>query len=331
MKQKLTLLVTGFLLALPYPARAQSALENPANGSTQSGISVISGWKCTAGALTARFDGGPSIEVVYGSPRGDTRSTCGDDNNGFVVLWNWNLLRDGTHLVEILDDGVPFVSATVTVVTLGTEFLTGVNGSFILSGFPQPGQNVTVEWQQGVQNFIITERQTGLPTLSDLLGVWNFVNLAEGDPFLGRYLLERVETLSDIGDVIRGADITDGGRVLVAQTPDETAFGLLDIGEATCEYFLVQRAAQHVLAGIHQTVGKDATDLCDLTQVITELEGGGVRIATLTPTPVSSTSSSANTKEKTLSSAIVKTIPSEADPIHVDNNARRLRAFLSSL
>lgn len=181
MKRRLTLLVTGFLLVLPYWAWAQSALENPANGSTQSGISVISGWKCTAGALTARFDGGAQIQVVYGSPRGDTRSTCGDDNNGFVLLWNWNILSEGTHLVEILDDGVPFVSATVTVVTLGQEFLRGANALCTIPNFPDDDQTVTLRWSERAQNFLIQERtDADSTTLPNVVGSWfaeaDFVN-----------------------------------------------------------------------------------------------------------------------------------------------------------
>src|SRR5690606_14806053 len=93
---------------LPTLALAQGALEIPQRDSYQTGIGVVSGWKCTAGTITVSFDGGPPIPAVYGSVRGDTQAMCGDTNNAFVLLWNWNLLGDGRHTIQVFDDGVPF-------------------------------------------------------------------------------------------------------------------------------------------------------------------------------------------------------------------------------
>ncbi|HEV8713426.1 MAG TPA: hypothetical protein VGX03_11420 [Candidatus Binatia bacterium] len=135
---------------------AQANLENPASGSFQSGIGVISGWKCTANAITVSFDDGPEIQVAYGTSRADTQSVCGKANTGFGLLLNWNLLGDGPHTVSAKADGVEFASATFTVTTLGQEFLTGASGSSLLSNFPQAGKNVTVQWQESLQNFAIT-------------------------------------------------------------------------------------------------------------------------------------------------------------------------------
>lgn len=137
-------------------AEAQGVLENPPSGSFQSGIGVVSGWKCSAGIITARFDGFIDVQASYGTARGDTRAVCNDDgNNGFGILVNWNNLGPGVHTVEILDNGQFFASATVTVTTFGTDFLSGVSGTCTVTNFPSPGRNTTLEWQQSSQNFAI--------------------------------------------------------------------------------------------------------------------------------------------------------------------------------
>ncbi len=151
----LATLVLGF--AVPQLAGAQANLENPAPGSFQSGIGIVSGWKCTAGALTFTIDGGPSSPLSYGSSRGDTQNMCGDVNNGFIAENNWNLAGDGQHTIRIYDDGVQFAQATFTVTTLRTEYLTGVNGTCTLQNFPSTGDRVTVRWEENLQNFVIEE------------------------------------------------------------------------------------------------------------------------------------------------------------------------------
>ena len=75
------------------------------------------GWKCEAGTITFRFDGGDPIPAVYGSSRGDTIGLCGDDDNGYVLLWDLNILASGEHTIEVFADGVLFASATFFVVT----------------------------------------------------------------------------------------------------------------------------------------------------------------------------------------------------------------------
>ncbi len=107
-------------------------LENPQPGSFLSGLGVISGWVCDAQRIDIEFDGVRS-QAAYGTSREDTRSVCGDDNNGFGLLFNWNLLGDGAHTVKAFADNQEFANATVTVATLGEEFLTGASGEFTLS------------------------------------------------------------------------------------------------------------------------------------------------------------------------------------------------------
>ena len=74
---------------------------------------------------------------------------------GLGLLFNWNLLGDGAHTVKAFADNQEFANATVTVTTLGEEFLTGASGEFTLSNFPQADKNVTLLWQQSLQNFVL--------------------------------------------------------------------------------------------------------------------------------------------------------------------------------
>ncbi len=138
-----------------------SALGIPGPGSTQSGVGVISGWKCRAnGRLTVRFDGGPAIPLVYGSERPDVRNNgaClenGHDNVGFVAIWNWGRLAKGRHTAVVYDNGTEFARSTFTVVTTGVEFLSGVTGSGTAT--LSNGQRATLMWSEASQSFVATE------------------------------------------------------------------------------------------------------------------------------------------------------------------------------
>ena len=131
-------------------------LENPGAASFQSGIGVISGWTCDAEAVEIVLNGVPQ-EAAYGTARLDTEAMCGDSDNGFGLLFNWNLLDDGEHAVVALVDGVELDRATVTVTTLGTEFLRDVTGTCTAADFPTGDETVTLAWQQTQQNFVIAE------------------------------------------------------------------------------------------------------------------------------------------------------------------------------
>lgn len=134
-----------------------SSLGTPADGSSQSGIGLIRGWVCEATEVTIRIDDGEEIPAVYGNPRADTESVCGDSDNGFELLWNWNLSGDGEHTVEAFADGMSIGSSVFTVTTLGLgEFVRGLSGTFTLDDFPTEGQNTTVTWSETEQNFLIS-------------------------------------------------------------------------------------------------------------------------------------------------------------------------------
>jgi Matrixin len=147
--------IAGVNTIYPSLTPATGVLENPPQGGFVSGISTISGWKCTAGTLTFTTDNGPPGVLSYGSSRGDT--PCSNINNGFVALWNWNINGAGQHTIRVFDDGVQFAQATFIVTTLGQEFLTGASGAYLLPNFA--GHNVIVQWQESLQNFAIIGTQ----------------------------------------------------------------------------------------------------------------------------------------------------------------------------
>ena len=133
-------------------------LENPRAASFQSGLGVISGWACHANEIVIELDGTP-LKAGYGTTREDTRSVCGDANNGFSLLWNWNNLGPGEHMVRALVDGEEFANTTVRVTTFGEEFLRGASGLFDLPDFPTSDEATVVQWEESLQNFIITDGQ----------------------------------------------------------------------------------------------------------------------------------------------------------------------------
>ena len=134
----------------------QGYLENPGPDSFQSGVGVLSGWVCEAEVVEIELNGIPQ-EAAYGTERLDTAGVCGDTDNGFGLLFNWNLLGDGDHTVVAFVDGVELGRASVTVTTLGQEFLRNVTGTCEAEDFPVVGETVTLMWQQNSQNFVITE------------------------------------------------------------------------------------------------------------------------------------------------------------------------------
>ncbi len=133
-------------------------LESPQDNSYRSGIGVISGWHCDAEVVEVVI-AGTTVETAYGTVREDTQDICGDTDNGWGVLYNWNRFGDGLHTVEAYADGVLFASANVKVTTFGQEFMSGVSGNFILEDFLSPGVDAEIEWQQAKQNFQIVDPQ----------------------------------------------------------------------------------------------------------------------------------------------------------------------------
>ncbi len=205
-------------------------LENPGPDSFQSGIGVISGWVCAADTVEIALNG-ETQPAAYGTERADTQGACGDSDNGFGLLFNWNLLGDGEHAVVVYVDGVELARATVTVTTLGAEFLRDVEGECMVADFPSVGESVRVVWQEAQQSFVLADGsaptgasqagiagvgvlenpsansfQSGIGVLSGWVCAADEVTITLGDlaPQVAGYGTERLDTLDVCGDTANG-------------------------------------------------------------------------------------------------------------------------------
>ena len=140
-------------------------LGNPRHNSSQSGVGVISGWVCEAETVEVEIDGNPQTYLAaYGTERSDTAyapdgtEICGDTDNGFGLLLNWNRFGEGEHTIVAFVDGEELDRTTITVTTLGEEFPKGLEGEYTLDGFPDSESSVVIRWEESLQNFVIIER-----------------------------------------------------------------------------------------------------------------------------------------------------------------------------
>ena len=160
--------------------QTKGSLENPGANAAKTGIGIISGWVCEADRVEVEVKGS-RFAAAYGTDRGDTRPVCGDADNGFVVLVNWNNFEAGTHRIRLLADGRELVSRSVTVKTFGTDFLQGKTGQWTLEDWPTAGTETVVRWTEALQNIEIVDiRHARQPDpsadsrvqLRKLLGTW---------------------------------------------------------------------------------------------------------------------------------------------------------------
>ena len=148
------------LLLLASSSASAATLDVPRNDDRLSGIGVIHGWKCTAGQLTVRFNGGPPLPLLYGAQRLDVRRAraCSQAEVGFVSVMNWNELGDGTHTAIAYDDGREFARRRFRVVTPGgTPLLEDGAGVCTADDFPLPGDQGHFVWNQGTQRMELVE------------------------------------------------------------------------------------------------------------------------------------------------------------------------------
>lgn len=163
----------------------EGLLGNPANGGYESGIGLVSGFHCDAETIEVQFDDGMLMEASYGTDRLDTEGVCGDSDNGFGFLWNYNILGDGQHTVRVYADGQEFDHATFEVNTLGQEFVRDMELSIGLIAL-DVDKDMRVTWQQSKQGFVINQVENADFTLDDLLfvlggtwsGEWNMLGLS---------------------------------------------------------------------------------------------------------------------------------------------------------
>lgn len=149
---------TPVRVLMKYRGVASGRLEMPMSGESVTGIGVIRGWHCDAREISISIDGKQQVPVVYGNLRGDTEDVCGDTNNGFELLWNWGLLERGQHQLQVFVDGIEFENTTFEVVKFGygDSYVRGLEGQFDLRDFPTTGEQTTIRWIEGLQNFSIT-------------------------------------------------------------------------------------------------------------------------------------------------------------------------------
>lgn len=181
---------------------------------------------------------------------------------------NWSELTNGPHTVQARADGVPFATVTVTVTNLGTSFLRGASATTTAT---IGGQQVTLQWQESSQNFVITSATStggggGTADLQDLLGQWVFVSTILST-FYDHYLLERIETVSG-KQVIAGTDLDDAGPIVAARVPDLISdpfpydFALLDPNVIFCDLFVFNKTGPNTVTGADVLFKTDATGKC---------------------------------------------------------------------
>lgn len=150
----------GAFLLLFAPALAfalEGYLENPQPNATESGISVISGWHCTARNINILIDGNSLGKAGSGTSRMDTANICGRSDTGFSYLYNYSALSQGLHTIRVYADGDVLAERTFTSVKSGREeFLAGANKSVNVSDFPSAGVTSILTWAESKQSFVVT-------------------------------------------------------------------------------------------------------------------------------------------------------------------------------
>jgi len=142
---------------------AFAGLETPdlSGAVNQSGISVISGYDCTATRIFVMIDDFAPLEAALGTQRNDTIAACGRANTGFSLLYNYNVLAAGPHRMNVYSDKAPIASGSFTVQDYGVEFLRGAHAGMKLRNFPRPGIQSEIVWDENLQNFRIASVTIG--------------------------------------------------------------------------------------------------------------------------------------------------------------------------
>ena len=144
------------------PVEPRFALENPAEGSTVTGVNIFSGWGCDPGSVWVQFSNSDRLlRIPSGMERLDTSDVCGRRHTGFATLFNWNLLGAGEHTVTVYIEHNRFrkkaITRTFTVVDYGEEFRTDLSGEWVLHDWPEVGVDTVVAWNPARQNIEIVD------------------------------------------------------------------------------------------------------------------------------------------------------------------------------
>ena len=172
----LSLIIAVAALAWAGPAMGEGYLENPQEMGHESGIGMVSGFHCDAEVIEVKFDDYNPIPAAHGTTRADTAALCGNEDTGYGLLWNWNILGPGQHTVRVFADGVEFDSATFEVSTLGEEFVRGLVLRTEMMAMDVE-KVFDLRWQESKQNFAIEDVEAADFTLPELVavlsGVWS--------------------------------------------------------------------------------------------------------------------------------------------------------------
>lgn len=165
------IVVTGVLLGHVPISFATGVLGTPVDGTTVSGVGVISGYHCTSKDIDVYIDGVWISKAGAGTTLLGTQGVCGRTDTGFSFLYAFNNLSNGQHTISVTADGVAFAQNTVTTFRSGgVPWLSGASKSIKIPDFPNAGEMATLQWVQSYQNFLITNIESTAYDLSSLNG-----------------------------------------------------------------------------------------------------------------------------------------------------------------
>lgn len=231
-------LLSVILLLFSNQAFSTGVLEVPPNGGYASGISLISGWHCSATNINIFIDAKPAKAAAYGTPRGDTAGVCGDTDNGFGFLYNFNLLGPGVHTIRVEADGVEFATSTFTVATFLENFVSGASGSVQIADFTYVGDMATLVWQESSQSFVLSDfvpvdanRPFDERVIERLAGTVHVPYFIGDSTFMQEYTFDGSSIFADGGfHYIWGMNSIDTGGILANYNSsiDVNVFGIFD-------------------------------------------------------------------------------------------------------
>lgn len=157
-------------VSLPLVSAGVGVLGTPVKDSTVSGVGVISGYHCTSRDIEVFVDGVSLGKAGAGTTLLGTQGVCGRTDTGYSLLYAFNNLINGQHVVTVTADGLPFDSHMVTTFQSGGQpWLSGANKTVMVPDFPAVGNTATLQWMESYQNFLITGISSGssVPAFSD--------------------------------------------------------------------------------------------------------------------------------------------------------------------
>ncbi|MFZ5483266.1 MAG: hypothetical protein ACOZB0_03475 [Pseudomonadota bacterium] len=134
----------------------RGVLGTPAQGSVVSGVNVISGYHCDSNNIQIYIDGVYLGKAGSGTTLLGTLQTCGKTDTGFALLYNFNNLPEGNHVISVYADGALLQETEFNSIrSAGIPWVTGVNKSIVVEDFPEKGRRARLEWIQSIQNFSV--------------------------------------------------------------------------------------------------------------------------------------------------------------------------------